>query len=86
MRIRRSSTGRQPAVAKGIVAATVTAVLVSPLAVRSQRYVPTSDPGHPRIRYADSLLSLNDRCMVRKAKLNLRVRPVYVNGQPAGFC
>jgi len=57
-----------------------------PIAARAQRYVPTADPEHPRIRYTDSLTSLNDRCMVRKSKLNLKVRPVYVNRQPVGFC
>ena len=52
----------------------------------AQRRVPTGDPKHPRLKYADSLTSLNDRCMVRKAKLNPKVRPVYVNWQPVGFC
>lgn len=52
----------------------------------AQRYVATADTLHPRIRYADSLLSANDRCMVSQAKLNLAVRPVYVNGVPMGFC
>jgi hypothetical protein len=52
----------------------------------AQRYVATGDTLHPRIRYADSLESANDRCMVSKQKLNLRVRPVYVNGVPMGFC
>lgn len=59
---------------------------VLPLAGRAQRRVPTADPEHPRIKYADSLISLNDRCMVRKSKLNPKVRPVYVNRQPVGFC
>ena len=40
----------------------------------------------PRIRYADGLVSLNDRCPVRKGPLNLRMPPVYVNGRPVGFC
>jgi hypothetical protein len=52
----------------------------------AQRYVPMPDTLHPRIRYADSLESANDRCMVSQQKLNLRVRPVYVNGVPMGFC
>jgi hypothetical protein len=52
----------------------------------AQRRVPTADPVHPKLKYADSLVSLNDRCMVRKNKLNPRVRPVYVNRQPVGFC
>lgn len=52
----------------------------------AQRYVPTANPDLPRIRYADSLLSLNDRCIVRMSKLNLRVRPVYLSQAPIGFC
>ena len=53
---------------------------------RAQRVVPTADPAHPRIKFADSLVSPNDRCMVSQEKLNPRVRPVYVNGVPMGFC
>jgi hypothetical protein len=40
----------------------------------------------PRLQYADGELSLNDRCPVRKAKLNTRLSPLYVNGRPIGFC
>lgn len=40
----------------------------------------------PRIRFTDGLVSLNDRCMVRRVKLNAKVPPVYVSGQPVGFC
>lgn len=57
-----------------------------PAAVLAQRPVPGQQPGFPRHQYADSLISLNDRCMVRGSPLNARVRPVYVNGQPLGFC
>ena len=52
----------------------------------AQVLVPTKDPAHPRIRYADSLLSLNDRCMVRQGTMNPMFKPVYVNGRPVGFC
>jgi hypothetical protein len=52
----------------------------------AQVVVPTKDPQHPRIRYQDSLLSLNDRCMVRGGTLNPTFRPVYINGRPVGFC
>jgi hypothetical protein len=62
------------------------AALLSPTVPRAQRYVPGSDPAFPRVKYADSLLSLNDRCIVRMNKLNTRVRPVYVSRQPIGFC
>jgi hypothetical protein len=41
----------------------------------------------PLIRYFDTgLVSLNDRCAVRKTRLSPRMPPVYVNGQPIGFC
>ena len=41
----------------------------------------------PRVRYFDDgQVSLNDRCAVRKVKLNPKMPPVYVNGQPIGFC
>jgi hypothetical protein len=40
----------------------------------------------PHVRFDDGQDSLNDRCPVRKAKLNLKMPPVYVNGKPVGFC
>lgn len=41
----------------------------------------------PRVRYfEDSQVTLNDRCAVRKVKLNPKMPAVYVNGQPVGFC
>ena len=40
----------------------------------------------PRLRFADDAISLNDRCPVRKAKLNKRLPAIYVNGKPIGFC
>lgn len=52
----------------------------------AQRLVPTADPKHPRLRFSDSLTSVNDRCIVSQSALNPRVKPVYVNGQPIGFC
>ena len=52
----------------------------------AQHHVPGSDPEHPRIQYADSLVSLNDRCIVRQNKLSTSIPPVYVNGMPIGFC
>lgn len=38
------------------------------------------------VTFGDGQQSLNDRCMVRQAKLNLRMPPIYVNGKPVGFC
>lgn len=41
----------------------------------------------PRMRFlADGKISLNDRCPVRKVRLNPRMGASYVNGQPVGFC
>jgi len=41
----------------------------------------------PRVRYFDgNQVSLNDRCAVRKVKLNVKMPPVYVNGRAVGFC
>ena len=55
-------------------------------AASAQRYVATKDPDYPRLKYADSLVSANDRCIVSQAKLNPKVAPLYVNGVPIGFC
>jgi len=55
-------------------------------AASAQRYVATKDPDFPKIRYADSLVSANDRCIVSQAKLNPKMAPLYVNGVPIGFC
>ena len=52
----------------------------------AQRMIQTKDPAHPRVKYADSLVSLNDRCIVRQGALNAIYKPVYVNGKPIGFC
>ena len=67
------------------IALAATATLLSAPAP-GQEYVPTPDLGHPKIQYADSLVSMNDRCPVRHGKLNTGYRPVYVNGKPIGFC
>lgn len=40
----------------------------------------------PRVRFADGMISVNDRCPITKRKLSIHFPPVYVNGQPIGFC
>ena len=41
----------------------------------------------PRLRFLESgLLSINDRCPVRKVRLNPKMPPAWVNGRPVGFC
>jgi hypothetical protein len=67
-------------------AAALAVLILVPGALRAQRYVAGGDPAYPHAKYPDSLVSLNDRCIVAGNKLNLAVRPVYVNGQPIGFC
>ncbi len=50
-------------------------------------FVAGEEDSFPRIRYFDTgLVSLNDRCPVRKTPLNPKMPPVYVNGLPIGFC
>ena len=69
-----------------------TSILIATLATLAasnacaQVYVPQPDLNFPRIRYADSLVSMNDRCMVRQSRLGLSHPPVYVSRQPVGFC
>ncbi|MGH7342796.1 MAG: hypothetical protein ACREKH_20115 [Candidatus Rokuibacteriota bacterium] len=40
----------------------------------------------PEMRYASGAVTLNDRCPVRRVKLNPNLRPLFVNGRPVGFC
>lgn len=46
----------------------------------------SADTLFPRLIFADGKGSLNDRCMVRRTKLNSRLPGLYVNGSPVGFC
>lgn len=75
-----------------LLVATAMPLMIAPGAAEEGRdaaaevsYVQKGD-SFPRIRFADERVSLNDRCPVRKAKLNLKMPPVYVNGRPVGFC
>jgi len=50
-------------------------------------YVLGEDPARPRVRYLDGQIALDTSCAIRIGnKLNRKVPPVYVNGQPIGFC
>jgi hypothetical protein len=50
-------------------------------------FVETDDPTRPRIRYLDGQVSQNSSCAIRlDNKLNRKIPPVYINGQPIGFC
>lgn len=57
-----------------------------PSTAAGQRFVATDPVEHPRMSYGDTLISLNDRCPVRLAKLNPTMHPIYVNRQPVAFC
>jgi hypothetical protein len=49
-------------------------------------YVAGDSEEFPRILFADADVSANDRCPVKKNKLNRSMDPVFVNGEPVGFC
>ena len=68
------------------VAAAALLALVAPRASLGQRYVPGPDAEHLRLKYGDSLVSINDRCMVTHRMIKPYVRPVYVSRQAVGFC
>jgi len=67
-------------------AATLAAAALFSALATAQTYVPQPDLDHPKVQYADSTVSMNDRCPVRHGKLNTGYKPVYVNGRPIGFC
>lgn len=50
-------------------------------------YVLGADAAHPRVRYLDGQLARNETCAIQLGnKLNRRIPPMYVNGEPIGFC
>jgi hypothetical protein len=62
--------------------ATMMAAKVEPFA----EFVSPAD-SLPQLRYfADGKTTLNDRCPVRKVRLNPRMGASYVNDHPVGFC
>lgn len=40
----------------------------------------------PHLLMIDGELTVNNRCPVRRVRLNARVQPLFVNGRPVGFC
>jgi hypothetical protein len=48
--------------------------------------VPIEGSEFYRLRYSDELISVNERCPVRKTRLGERMPPVLVNGRAIGFC
>jgi len=50
-------------------------------------FVVGDDPKLPLARYSDGQVGLSNSCGIRLGnKLNRRIPPIYVNGQPVGFC
>jgi YHS domain-containing protein len=85
VKIRKPHTIRAVWTAAACVAGVAGAALFH-LTAQAQQYVPTDPPEHPRLEWGDTLVSLNDRCPVRQAKLNATYRPVYINRKPVAFC
>jgi hypothetical protein len=76
---------RIPALAAALAAAFALAT-VGPAPAQRYLYSTPPDSAHPRVVYADSSVSVNDRCIVRMIRLSRTMRPVYVNQEPIGFC
>ena len=69
-----------------LIAALILAVDLQPGPSVAQTPVPGEDEKFLRLRFADEQVSVNDRCPVKRRKLNPCMAPVYVNGRPVGFC
>ena len=73
----------------GILHAAATAFVAlsfGALAALAQPMLPVPGPAFPRLTFADSLTSVNDRCVITHNRLNAAIHPLYVNGKPVGFC
>jgi YHS domain-containing protein len=77
---------RRPLLALAALALLVALAALTGRSAHAQRYVPGEYRDFPKVKYADSLESMNDRCLVKQKKLSLTVRPIYVNWRPLGFC
>ena len=76
----------RPRSGAALLALAASCFLLAQRPATAQRYVRSDEPAFPKVKYADSLVSANDRCIVKKTKLNPAIRPVYVNWRPIGFC
>jgi len=56
------------------------------LPVTTGEFVAGVEDSFPRVHYERAGTTLNDRCMVRRVKLNRKMPPMYVNNLPVGFC
>lgn len=70
----------------GCIAVATGLLALLPTTATTQRLVQGEEEEFPHVQYADSLYSLNDRCIVRLRKLSVRIPAAYVNGLPIGFC
>src|SRR5438105_3843801 len=61
-------------------------LLAIPAAVLAQQYVPAKPNEHKRIIFPDSLVSINDMCLVSHRPLDILHQPIYVNLKPVAFC
>ena len=52
----------------------------------AQEKVPVPGTDRYQVRYPDGSVSANDICPVLKRGLGVKKLPVWVNGQPVGFC
>jgi len=70
-----------------LAAAQVDAAPTPPASKQAPRPVPQKfyAPVFAKAKY-DSVLSVNDRCPVKRGRLNPNIRPTYINRQPVGFC
>jgi hypothetical protein len=75
-----TATGRRAAVALALCGLAHAGV------AHAQVPVPAPGPAFTHLKYADSLTSVNDRCVITHNRLNPAMHPLYVNGQPVGFC
>ena len=80
----RRVSGSSTAISLGLWALILFGAGGSP--AQAQRMVEQKDKAHPRVKYEDSLLSVNDRCIVRQGRLSQLFPAVYVNGRPIGCC
>jgi hypothetical protein len=74
-----------------LMSSEVPAALALPMAPRLTGdgvfYVVGEDPKLPLARYSDGQIAMSNSCGIRLGnKLNRRIPPIYVNGQPVGFC
>ncbi len=78
------------ACARPLFAGSVTVALLLALAApgpgSAARFVKGPDQLHPRVKFGDSLVSINDRCAVKENELSTEIRPIYVNAKPVAFC